>query len=147
MDRCALAFNYRKEKYNCAQAVAAPFADLLGTTPDELAAAMSGFGGGMGGLMAQAQKMQAKIAKVQEEIAAMEVAGESGGGAVKVVITGKHECKSVVIDPSVVDPEDVEMLQDLIQLAFNSAQTRLSEISEERMRKEVPLPPGMKLPF
>ena len=75
------------------------------------------------------------------------VAGESGGGAVKVVITGKHECKSVVIDPSVVDPEDVEMLQDLIQLAFNSAQTRLSEISEERMRKEVPLPPGMKLPF
>ena len=46
MDRCALAFNYRKEKYNCAQAVAAPFADLLGTTPDELAAAMSGFGGG-----------------------------------------------------------------------------------------------------
>jgi DNA-binding YbaB/EbfC family protein len=67
--------------------------------------------------------------------------------AVKVVITGKHECKSVVIDPSVVDPEDVEMLQDLIQLAFNSAQTRLSEISEERMRKEVPLPPGMKLPF
>ena len=49
MDRCALAFNYRKEKYNCAQAVAAPFADLLGTTPDELAAAMSGFGGGMGG--------------------------------------------------------------------------------------------------
>ena len=105
---------------------------------------MRGFGGGMGGLMAQAQKMQAKIAKVQEEIAAMEVAGESGGGA---VITGKHECKSVVIDPSVVDPEDVEMLQDLIQLAFNSAQTRLSEISEERMRKEVPLPPGMKLPF
>ena len=117
---------------------------------------MRGFGGGMGGLMAQAQKMQAKIAKVQEEIAAMEVAGESGGGAVKVVITDKtsgkitiaaDECKRVVIDPSVVDPEDVEMLQDLIQLAFNSAQTRLSEISEERMRKEVPLPPGMKLPF
>ena len=52
MDRCALAFNYRKEKYNCAQAVAAPFADLLGTTPDELAAAMSGFGGGMGGYTA-----------------------------------------------------------------------------------------------
>ena len=70
-----------------------------------------------------------------------------GGGAGKVVITGKHECKSVVIDPSVVDPEDVEMLQDLIQLAFNSAQTRLSEISEERMRKEVPHPPGKKLPF
>ena len=49
MDRCELAFNYRKEKFNCAQAVAAPFADLLGTTPEELASAMSGFGGGLGG--------------------------------------------------------------------------------------------------
>ena len=70
---------------------------------------MRGFGGGMGGLMAQAQKMQAKIAKVQEEIAAMEVAGESGGGAVKVVITGKHECKSVVIDP---DPTRLQQRAD-----------------------------------
>ena len=96
---------------------------------------MRGFGGGMGGLMAQAQKMQAKIAKVQEEIAAMEVAGESGGGAVKVVITGKHECKSVVIDPSVVDPEDVEMLQDMIVAAVNDALKKGEETRESEMSK------------
>ena len=96
---------------------------------------MRGFGGGMGGLMAQAQKMQAKIAKVQEEIAAMEVAGESGGGAVKVVITGKHECKSVVIDPSVMDPEDVEMLQDMIVAAVNDALKKGEETRESEMSK------------
>ena len=108
---------------------------------------MRGFGGGMGGLMAQAQKMQAKLAKVQEEIAAMEMEGEAGNGAVKVVITGKHQCQRVTIDPNVVDVDDVEMLEDLVQLAFNNAQTRLAEESEARMRREVPLPPGMKLPF
>ena len=98
-------------------------------------------------MMAQARKMQEQLLAAQQKAAATEVSASAGGGAVKVVITGKHECKSVVIDPSVEYPVDVEMLQDLIQLAFNSAQTRLSEISEERMRKEVPLPPGMKLPF
>ena len=104
---------------------------------------MRGFGGGMGGLMAQAQKMQAKIAKVQEEIAAMEVAGESGGGAVKVVITGKHECKSVVIDPSVVDPEDVEMLQDLVLAAVNEA----IRVGRATMDREVSaITGGIKLP-
>ena len=62
---------------------------------------MRGMGGmgGMGGLMAQAQKMQAKLAKVQEEIAQMEIEGEAGSGAVKVVISGKHECRRVTIDP------------------------------------------------
>ena len=60
---------------------------------------------------------------------------------------GKHQCGRSSIDPSAISPDDVEMLEDLGQLAFNTAQTRLSEVSEERMRKEVPLPPGMKLPF
>ncbi len=108
---------------------------------------MRGFGGNMGGLMAQAQKMQAKLAKVQEEIAAMEMDGEAANGAVKVRINGKHKCLRVSIAPSVVTPDDVEMLEDLIQLAFNDATNRLDEESEVRMRKEVPLPPGMKLPF
>ena len=110
---------------------------------------MRGFGGGgnMGGLMAQAQKMQAKLAKVQEEIAAMEIEGEAGNGAVKVLVTGKHECRRVSIDPSVVSADDVEMLEDLVQLAFNNAPNRLEEISQARLRKEGPLPPGMKLPF
>lgn len=108
---------------------------------------MRGFGGNMGGLMAQAQKMQAKLAKVQEEIAKMEIDGESAGGAVKVTITGKHECRRVQIDPSVVDPEDIEMLEDLVMLAFNNARTTLEEVSQARIQKEVPLPAGMKMPF
>ena len=109
---------------------------------------MRGFGGGgMGGLMAQAQKMQAKLAKVQEEIAAMEIDGEAGNGAVKVTVSGKHECRRVHIDPAAVDPDDIELLEDLVQLAFNNAEQRLEEISQARIRQEVPLPPGMKLPF
>ena len=106
-----------------------------------------GGGGNMGAMMKQAQKMQAELARAQEEIKDMTFEATAGGGMVKVVANGDMTVDSIVIDPEAVDPEDVEMLQDLIQLAFNSAQTRLSEISEERMRKEVPLPPGMKLPL
>ena len=70
---------------------------------------MRGMGGmgGMGGLMAQAQKMQQKLAKVQEELKQTEFTGEAANGAVKVVITGGHECRSIKIDPKVVDPEDI----------------------------------------
>lgn len=110
---------------------------------------MRGMGGmgGMGGLMAQAQKMQAKLAKVQEEIARTEVEGEAANGAVKVTMTGKHECRRVVIDPKVVDPEDVEMLEDLVTLAVNDCVTKIAVMSEQAMRQAVPLPPGMKMPF
>ena len=78
---------------------------------------MRGFGGmgNMGGLMAQAQKMQAKLAKVQEEIAAIEIDGEAGSGAVKVRINGKHQCVRISIDPSAISPDDVEMLEDLVR--------------------------------
>lgn len=110
---------------------------------------MRGMGGmgGMGGLMAQAQKMQAKLAKVQEEIAKTEFEGAAGSGAVKVVMNGKHECIRVSIDPKAVDPEDVEMLEDLIVLAVNDCAAKISAESEAAMRHAVPLPPGMKLPF
>ncbi len=110
---------------------------------------MRGMGGmgGMGGLMAQAQKMQAKLAKVQEEIAQMEIEGESANGAVKVVMTGKHECRRVSIDPSVVDPDDIEMLEDLLTLAVNDCVSKIAAVSEAAMRRAVPLPPGMKMPF
>ena len=91
--------------------------------------------------------MQSEMTKLQEELKEREVEGTAGGEAVKAVVNGNKNLVSLTLSPDAVDPEDVEMLQDLIQLAFNSAQTRLSEISEERMRKEVPLPPGMKLPF
>ena len=94
---------------------------------------MRGFGGGMGGLMAQAQKMQAKIAKVQEEIAAMEVAGESGGGAVKVTAAGDMRIKSLTIDPSAIDPDDVEMLQDMILAAVNDALDSAETMAGQQM--------------
>ena len=101
---------------------------------------MRGMGGmgGMGGLMAQAQKMQQKLAKVQEELKQTEFTG---------VITGGHECRSIKIDPKVVDPEDIEMLEDLVMLAFNNAQQTCRTESEAAMNKAVPLPAGMKLPF
>ena len=107
---------------------------------------MSGMGGmgGMGGLMAQAQK---KRAKGQEELKQTEFTGEAANGAVKVVITGGHECRSIKIDPKVVDPEDIEMLEDLVMLAFNNAQQTCRTESEAAMNKAVPLPAGMKLPF
>ena len=121
---------------------------------------MRGMGGmgGMGGLMAQAQKMQQKLAKVQEELKQTEFTGEAANGAVKVVITGGHECRSIKIDPKVVDrsikidpkvvdPEDIEMLEDLVMLAFNNAQQTCRTESEAAMNKAVPLPAGMKLPF
>ncbi len=102
---------------------------------------------GMGGLMAQAQKMQAKLQKLQEEIASTNFTGTAGNGAVTVVMNGKHECKSVKIDPAAVDPDDIEMLEDLITLAVNDCVKIISTTSEQRMRQAVPLPPGMKMPF
>ena len=101
---------------------------------------MRGMGGmgGMGGLMTQAQKMQQKLAKVQEELKQTEFTGEAANGAVKVVITGGHECRSIKIDPKVVDPEDIEMLEDLVMLAFNNAQQTCRTESEAAMNKAVP---------
>ena len=110
---------------------------------------MRGMGGmgGMGGLMAQALKMQAKLQKVQEEIAKTEFTGEAANGAVMVVINCKHECQRVSIDASVVEPEDIEMLEDLVTLAVNNCVKTIAQESEAKMRQAVPLPPGMKLPF
>ncbi len=93
-----------------------------------------GFGGGnMQQLMQQAQKMQQEMAKAQEEIAAMEVEYSAGGGMVTAKITGEHKLVSLTIDPDAVDPEDVEMLQDMIVAAVNGAQEQLAEVSEAKM--------------
>ena len=94
---------------------------------------MRGFGGGgMGGLMAQAQKMQAKLAKVQEEIAAMEIDGEAGNGAVKVTVSGKHECRRVHIDPAAVDPDDIEMLEAVgMPVAMGNAADEVKAIAKK----------------
>jgi hypothetical protein len=104
--------------------------------------------GGIANLMKQAQKMQENMAKAQEELANLEVEGQSGAGAVKVVMTCKHDVKRVSIDPSVMD--DKEMLEDLIAAALNDANRRAEAMSQERMGSltaGLPLPPGMKLPF
>lgn len=110
---------------------------------------MRGMGGmgGMGGLMAQAQKMQALMGKLQEELNNTDFEGSAGNGLVKVTMNGKHECRGVHIDPSAVDPDDIEMLEDLLTIAVNDAAKKIAETSEARMRKAVPLPPGMKFPF
>jgi DNA-binding YbaB/EbfC family protein len=104
--------------------------------------------GGIANLMKQAQKMQENMQKAQDELANLEVEGQSGAGAVKIVMTCKHDVKRVTIDPSVMD--DKEMLEDLIAAALNDANRRAEAASQERMgalTAGLPLPPGMKLPF
>lgn len=105
---------------------------------------------GLGGLMKQAQKMQEDMQKAQAEIANMEVTGQSGGGLVSVVINGKHECKRVSIDDSLIDDDDKEMLEDLVAAAFNDAAQRMEAETKEKMSgvtQGMNLPPGMKMPF
>ncbi len=106
--------------------------------------------GGLGNMMKQVQQMQAKMAEMQEELANMEVEGSAGGGMVKVVTNGKHELVSITIDPEVVDPEDVDMLQDLIAAAINQAREKVAETQAEQMSSltgGLNLPPGLNLPF
>jgi DNA-binding YbaB/EbfC family protein len=104
--------------------------------------------GGMAGLMQQAQRMQENLKKAQEEVARMEIEGVAGAGMVKVLMTGKHECRKVTIDPSVMD--DREMLEDLVVAAINDAARKLEAATAEKMSAVaggLGLPPGMKLPF
>ncbi len=105
--------------------------------------------GGMGNLMKQAQQMQAKMAKAQEELANMEVVGESGAGMVKITMTGSHNVRRVSIDDSLMD-DDKEMLEDLIAAACNDAVRRVEEQNKEKMGAltgGMQMPPGMKMPF
>lgn len=104
--------------------------------------AKGGFGGmgGMGGmninnLMKQAQKMQKQMAEAQEALAEKTMEMTSGGGAVKIVITGKKEIKEIKINPEVVDPDDVEMLEDLILSAVNEAVRQADEVYEAEIGK------------
>ena len=90
-------------------------------------------GGNMQQLMRQAQKMQADVQRVQEEIGNSELEYSAGGGAVKVVVYGRKELKSIEIQPECVDPDDVEMLQDLILAAVNGA----IKLAEETMEREM----------
>ena len=111
----------------------------------------------LAGLMKQAQAMQDKLQRAQEELATLEVEGESGAGMVKVLMTAKHDVKRVTIDPSLL-AEDKDMLEDLVAAAFNAAVRKAEEITAEKMGAIMPagfpgmpgmpgMPGGMKFPF
>ncbi len=103
----------------------------------------------LAGLMKQAQAMQDNLKKAQDELATMEVTGESGAGLVKVQITCKHDIKRVTIDPSLLT-DDKDMLEDLVAAAFNDAVRRIDATTQEKMGKlsaGMPQIPGMKFPF
>jgi DNA-binding YbaB/EbfC family protein len=105
--------------------------------------------GNIGNLMKQAQKMQEDMQRAQEEIANMEIEGQSGGGLVKVIMNGQHELKKVFIDDSLVG-DDKDMLEDLVAAAVNDASHRLAAASKDKLSgltSGLELPPGMKLPF
>ena len=105
--------------------------------------------GQLAGLMKQAQAMQENMKRAQDELALLEVEGQSGAGLVKITMSCKHDVKRVTIDPSLL-AEDKDMLEDLVAAAFNDAVRRAEELSSAKMSKltaGMPLPPGMKLPF
>ena len=103
----------------------------------------------LAGLMKQAQAMQDNMKRAQDELALIEVEGQSGAGLVKVTMTCKHDVKRITIDPSLL-ADDKDMLEDLVAAAFNDGVRRAEEVSAEKMGKltaGMPLPPGMKFPF
>lgn len=105
--------------------------------------------GGLAGLMKQAQQMQETMKRMQEELATIEVEGQSGAGMVKVVMTCRHDVKRVMIDDSLLK-DDKDMLEDLIAAAMNDAVRRAEATTQEKMggmTAGLGLPPGMKLPF
>ncbi len=94
-----------------------------------------GMPGNMSNLMKQAQRMQRQMEESQKELEEKEVTGTAGGGAVSITVSGKKDIKKVKIDPEAVDPEDVEMLEDLIMAAANDALHQIDELSEATMSK------------
>lgn len=104
---------------------------------------------GLGDIMKQAQQMQEKMAKLQEEIGNIEVEGQAGAGLVKVKMNGRHDVKNVDIDPSLLS-EEKEMLEDLFAAAVNDAVRRVEESNKEKMSAltgGLQMPPGFKMPF
>ena len=104
----------------------------------------------LGQMMKQAQEMQAKMAEMQEQLAEIEVTGASGGGMIQVTLNGKGEMRKVEIDPALMDPNEVEVLEDLIVAATNDAKVKAEAQAAQRMSEltgGLNLPPGFKLPF
>jgi nucleoid-associated protein EbfC len=103
----------------------------------------------LAGIMQQAQKMQDNIKKAQEELEAIEVQGESGGGLVSIIMTGKREARKVSIDPSLLG-DDKDMLEDLVAAAINDAVHKVNKMKKEKMAEVtagIPMPPGFQMPF
>lgn len=104
----------------------------------------------IGQMMKQAQQMQTRMAEMQEKLVESEVEGVAAAGMVRVVMNGKGQLRQVKIDPALVDPKDVEILEDLILAAANDAKAKVETLAAEEMRKltgGIELPPGMQLPF
>lgn len=103
----------------------------------------------LGNIMQQAQKMQENIKNAQEELAAMQIKGESGGGMVSILMTGKREVRKVVIDESLIG-DDKDMLEDLVAGAINDAIRKVAKMKKEKMSEVtagLPIPPGFQMPF
>ena len=101
-------------------------------------------------MMKKAKEMQAKMAQMQEEVAQMQATGVAGGDMVKVTLSGKGEITSMSIDPSMINADDAEILEDLIMAAHNDAKAKVEAAMQEEMKKmtgDLGLPAGMKLPF
>jgi len=102
------------------------------------------------GMMKQAKDLQDKMQRLQEEVAALTIDGSAGGGLIKVTVNGKSELKNIKIDPSLLKPDEAEILEDLIVAAINDARGKAEARLAEKMRDltgGLSLPPGMKLPF
>jgi DNA-binding YbaB/EbfC family protein len=103
----------------------------------------------LGNIMQQAQKMQENLKKAQDELALIQVQGESGGGLVTIIMSGKREARKVTIDNSLLN-EDKDMLEDLVAAAINDAVNKVAKLKKEKMSdvtSGIPLPPGFNLPF
>ena len=104
----------------------------------------------LGQLMKQAQEMQEKMGSFQESLAELNVSGSAGGGMVIASLNGKGEMRSLKLDPSLIDPSEIEILEDLVVAAHNDAKMKLEQLIQEKtseMMGGFQLPPGMKLPF
>ena len=104
----------------------------------------------MSQIMKQAKAMQEKMAEMQKKIEETEIQGSSGGGAVKIVMNGKHEVKNLFIDPSIVNSDEKEVLEDLIIAALNDVNKKIAENTNDQLGSisgGMGLPPGLKLPF
>ena len=102
----------------------------------------------LGQMLKKAGELQAKMAELQEQMAAVEITGTSGGGMVRVTLSGKGEARKVAIDPALAD--DTEVMEDLIVAAFNDAKSKVEALMAEKMGEltgGMPLPPGLRLPF